>query len=573
MSRLLVYLYFSTFFYKNLVSAIVASHMTALEKQIVDLRPYQITAFIKDTAIVKTNDFFKSIICKVPAVTVDLPKNLNQSLVVSSIDLPRKSNLLVILQDKIDFDGIQSNLENYIQVSPIKIRPKCLVIFNDTLTSHDLKTIRSVLLYGWSRKFLDFTIVNLNVGEIFYFNPFLNIISNDNILTANIFPNKLKNMNKYTLRTVFIHHRPYSFDEEVDNITNYHGVDVELLYVSASVLNFRSNFVYYANFTSPLEPLQNYENDLFPGHSSLLLELYSSLEIGKAVTFHEICAVTAYSSTFKMEVSIAKLLLLTSNIILGFLIAILIHCILAITKSDSDIFEYIRLLLGQSTTKVPKTFFGKMALLLLGLFSMTFFPDIVSNLTQVFVNHEEKEIFTFKDILDSDLQPYINFLDNLGISKYDDESYEDVKSIIIVSPDEDACLNMAMKQEKVICIVSGSNAEMYMRKYKSSSGRPLIKKASIEFSKAPETLAFPPASPYVEAFDNITQTMLEAGIMKRIKSKYFDVPPAEENYADKIIEDRDDEMVFTASLTISLFGFTISILIFIIEVLFKGVKK
>lgn len=176
----------------NFVTCKHLNHVTTLQRQIIDSRPYQATVFTRNSV---RNYFFKELTSNVPAVIVDLTKNLNQSLIPPNINLTRKSNLLVLIQDQLDFEDVKSNLELFIKLSPIKIRPKCLVIFNYTTSNHNL--IRSVLLYGWSKKFLDLTVINLNNGEVFNYNPFSNVFGHNQAKSADIFPIKLKNMNGY----------------------------------------------------------------------------------------------------------------------------------------------------------------------------------------------------------------------------------------------------------------------------------------------------------------------------------------------------------------------------------------
>lgn len=507
MFKLLFYWCLVTLCYSDFIVPNNLSHMFQLRRQITSLKTHQVTVFTRDTTITKTNNLFGNLTGRTPAVIIDLGKNLyKQSSLAPAISLGRSSNLLIIFQDEFDPTEVKLNLEKFIQLSPIKIRPKCLVLFNDA--TNNSYAIQSILVYGWSKKFLDLTIVNMNNGIIFSYNPFFNVFNHNSIFSKNIFPNKLINMNKYSVRIPFRNYRPYMFKIKVKEITEYFGMDIDIYKFFESELKFKINFIHNKNFnfiTHTLKLAKISEIDLLPGRVSVLFNL--PLETGIVVTFHEICAVSA--NLFQTVLSIIKLVSVASNIILVFSIVHLIHRILVIMKIDSNIFEHIRLLLGQSTNKIPKNSLGKMIVLLFGLFSIIFFPNIVSQLTQVFVNKEEKSISSYKDVLDADLQPYVNFIHNLKL-RNDDEFLEAIKSKTIETANENRCLNMAVKQAKVICITSQAKAEIYIKKYEKFDGSPLVRKTDLDFPKSPETFTFAPASPYVEAFDRLTRITFEA---------------------------------------------------------------
>lgn len=305
---------------KNLISP------TALQKQIISLKPYQVTVFRRNNVSVHTTNFIINLATNMSAVIVDLPNILNQSLLAPVIKLPRESNLLEFLQDKLDLEDVQSSLENFIGLSPIKIRPRCLVIFNDTHDNYE--SIRSVLLFGLSRKFLDFNVVNLSSGEIFNYDPFFKVLNHHQIISADVFPDKLKNMNKYPVRIPFLTLKPYLYKTEANNITEYHGINAEIFKFLESALNFKISYFHDENFlNSPIKASESLKFDLLPGHLSLSLKLYTKLEIGKVVSYHELRAVTPYSNSFQLQLSIIKLLFLVSNIIFAFFIAIFAHYI------------------------------------------------------------------------------------------------------------------------------------------------------------------------------------------------------------------------------------------------------
>lgn len=454
--------YFSLilFYTINFIELKTSNHESALFKQIIDFKSYQMILFSKSSTVLNANALMKNTeISQIPTVMIDVYSN--QSNFPSDINLSRKS-LLVHIQDEFNFNEIQLNVENFTRMSRVKMRPKYLVICNDI--HHDQSVIKSILLFGLSKKFLDLTVVNIRSGEVFFYNPFSKVLAQFLLGSASIFPNKIKNMMNFPLRIPFFDYQPYFMKEQQHNFTEYSGIEVDSHKFLASALNFEIKYIQSEKidtFESDIKLITAEKRDILAGRYPLFWELYKTLEIGKVITYAETCAVTSYQKTLHMELSLSKLAFLASNIILAFSIANLIHCILLVLKIESDIFEVIRSVLGQARVKIPKTFFGKTLLLLLGLFSMLFFPDIVAELTQILENREEKSISTYNEILDADLQPYA-FAIHLKL-RADDEFLEVMLSKTIEFA-EDECLNLAIQGKNVICFVSVSKAKMYLKK-------------------------------------------------------------------------------------------------------------
>lgn len=547
------------FFSINLVTLENVYSKPTLVKEINRLRPHQLTIFTRKSAGSGQNYFFNNLISKIPAVILDTHENTIQSTIARSLNnLTRKSNLLMILQDKLDPEEIKANVETFIKLTPKRIRPRLLIVCDDTFRRDNLT--ESILKYGWSRKFLDMTIVSLRNGEMLYFNPFSNRFNLKS--TAPIFPNKLRNMRKYPLKIDYWDEVPWLFTKKIGNVTEHCGLDVDFLKLLETSFNFKMIF----NHSETIDYV-----DLIPGRHPLTLENYYSRETGTVVTFYESCAVIADKNVFQFELSFFKLLIKVTNLIVTFSIINLIHCLLVIMKVDSDMFEYITTLLSQPRVQLPRAVIQKNLLLSLGLFSMFFFPDIIGKLTEIFIDSQEKSISTYKDILDANLQPYGSKYD-LGF-RDQDEHLNDLL-LRVIEHDNDAgsrCLEMAVKKQNVICIVSTQKAKMFMKIYKKSNGKPLLKITDIDFPTFPEGMNHALASPYIEAFDKVTQSLFEAGIVGKITEKFIKNISVVDY--DDDFEDRNSPVIYKQSLSVIFIGLTISALIFIFELCIRFIKK
>lgn len=100
-------------------------------------------------------------------------------------------------------------------LSPVVIRPKCLLIFYGIMygiKNHGFrKAVHKLLYFAWSLKLLDFTILHLILKKderFFYLGPFknrfLNFQLNDNP-TSVLFPNKLVGVQNFTIPSKLLH--------------------------------------------------------------------------------------------------------------------------------------------------------------------------------------------------------------------------------------------------------------------------------------------------------------------------------------------------------------------------------
>lgn len=151
------------------------------------LKPYQMTIF-RDCSIGKNNkeDFiFQKITNRISVVTIDLHKmnnsNNNRSLSMPVMKNPRKSSIHIIFEQENNHNSELNKtydiIDKIVEISPIPMRPKCLVILcNKNMTFEN--NIIKLLHHAWMKKFLDFTILNLNSSRasyLIYYNPFTKI--------------------------------------------------------------------------------------------------------------------------------------------------------------------------------------------------------------------------------------------------------------------------------------------------------------------------------------------------------------------------------------------------------------
>lgn len=177
----------------------------------------------------------------------------NQTLQMKNFQNPRQSSIYVIIHginsEKSKPRKINNILNKLVEISPIKMRPKCLILHfdhNNFLPSE----AEEILQYGWSLKFLDLTILRINscnaLIDYFNYNPFKKTFNTGYLKNKNdLFPDKLVDVNKYPLKIPVFQFPPYlSFRIKNGSVVNVKGEKYyKYLKTVAENFNFKLSFI------------------------------------------------------------------------------------------------------------------------------------------------------------------------------------------------------------------------------------------------------------------------------------------------------------------------------------------
>lgn len=171
---------------------------------------------------------------------------------------PRKLNFYVVVYPSIDLmtnlSKFKLSLDLMVDIAPRPTRPRLLLILfgYETLPK---TLIESVLLFAWSRKFLDFTIIDQFSVTYHYYNPFLQRYFFDSYVQGvNLFPNKLSNLYGYRLKAAATNNPPYVILKRNETghplLDRKTGSSFRTLRILAKQMNFTyefppSSFEYY----------------------------------------------------------------------------------------------------------------------------------------------------------------------------------------------------------------------------------------------------------------------------------------------------------------------------------------
>lgn len=147
------------------------------------------------------DDLFKKIVEQVPSTIIDFSKiESNRTFAMKTFQNPRQSTIYIILQGKntAKFEPMKMKhiLSRLASMSPLKMRPKCLVMKLGSLSE-------GVFYHAWTLKFLDFTVLSVSNGRMNYisYNPFKKTYDRGYLKNeTDLFPEKLTDVNKHPMK-------------------------------------------------------------------------------------------------------------------------------------------------------------------------------------------------------------------------------------------------------------------------------------------------------------------------------------------------------------------------------------
>jgi hypothetical protein len=386
------------------------------------------------------NIFVRKVGSVLPYLIIDLTRvtNKNQFLLVT-----KRTTIYILLQisnvynDVNNYERTKASIDILFNLPVPSFHPKCLIIyFRNNL--HSEKSFKNILIYAWSKKFIDISIININSknsAEIFYYNPFSMIhISQKYTSKVNIFPDKIINTHGYELKLPYIARLPYIIKNSKNT---YDGTELRIIKYVANILNFNLTFIDYTT-----ENLNNVIQDIQSGVLNLLsfslainhpvLRNFSKLAQGKIFTFDSFCVVV--SPTFRtnaiMIYAPLKTMLLIMFGIGTVIVIIILTDYLKISQERLNRYDIVRLILGASGVKQPKKTRDRFIFISIVFLSLSYLEDIYSTFTDYELSNTEIPLKNFQDVLNSKLTPYASASGYKWIFEYPDQQLEEIRSKI-----------------------------------------------------------------------------------------------------------------------------------------------
>jgi hypothetical protein len=551
------------------------SVVSTLVQHITNYDYYQIAIFLNraNNNVSNNYDLLEKISRNNPTIVIDMSKLQLQSADIYKSRhyiFKRKSTLLIIIQRTFNSDDVLRTLDFYIELLLKGMRPRCLIVISDRVSSKIL--IENNLYYAWKRKFLDVTVINVNIeedkvnAEILNYNPFSETYNYEQYTSkTDIFPDKLRDLKRYDLRVPFINSEPDMFVERtINNVIEYDGSGFSIIKYVGYALNFHINVdTGFGSFVSAFNQLKNSNFNLmcFPLFITESL-INEKLEIGKIHSFETYRAMIIPRTTLSMSVSFITFLPFALSVLVIFLGTYALN----IARKHLRVFDILRLIFGQPALTPPKKVPERIVFITIAILSIIFLPTIIAKITGVIVSQQPPPIDSFKDAVNAKLQPYA-FHGLLELLSNDDDKYASlITSNIILYNDTDFCLRLLLTStEHTMCFTPETQAKMYANKYRKPDGSPMIKLTDLRVSLMAEALIYEEGSPFVEKFDQVVQLMVESGVWLLWGPKYLNLQSMDREGNTSV--DNKDHVVSVQLLLMYISGCLFAFCTFIVELL------
>lgn len=511
-----------------------------LSEQIRNSEVHKITFFIDDRKYTNEQDMvIKNLTQEIQFQTVDLQKLLadedNQS-VASSVFYDNLYITLSVIFHSLEFESANNIIDTLAKLSPDRTRPRCLIISFNEKSSLEYN-IGIILRSAWSKKFLDFSILTVNLNRnipncqatIYNFNSFdTRIMQNLFNASTYVFPNKLRNVKGYPMKLPFFHAPPFMTVKHHQNGTiEVEGRHFLFLEFAIKAMNFTTEFTFEIVDPSSAinssnmvrEALKRGDINIISAPSAMTPnEQYKIVEL-----VHEcepLVAVVPILRTITFKIPL-KILFCTFFIIPTIVVGLIyVMHLLRIIRDEWKGFNMMQLLLGVPTSMLSQKAANRIIYLSVIIISMTYSMNFFSIILDINLEQSEVPFNSYRDLDRSQFPTYIFelYYDRVfsGIS---DVHLINLKNRTHTTNNIRGCLQSIESGEKAICILSFWAIEDKMSDYRKNDNSAAIKVANTPLQCNRLGYVFEPASPFTERFAQIQLKIRESGIWYMLSTK------------------------------------------------------
>lgn len=179
------------------------------------------------------------------------------------------------------------------------------------------------------------------------------------------------------------------------------------------------------------------------------------------------------------------------------------------------------------------------------------------------MNHE---FYNLEDIINSKMTIYTDYL----IDEYDNVEVKKLHELSNKNMESSHCIDILMKTQNVMCVMLSARAKHFINKYSTSVGINIMKIAKISLRNDFLQLLYEKSSPFAEEFDRNIRLIEEAGLPKiweldyEVNKTIYDLKPKKTDFTEEIL---------TKYIAIPVIGYTLSILIFVFELVSKYLRN
>lgn len=552
-----------------------------------DENPYQVTIFMNRKESLNVSAELQAITAKFlqryPAVVIDVTKisscHDDRSLHLSVLRNPRHVSLHVVLHHHSNSDkhselNLQFLVDFFVKVSPKYTRPKCILLCLNCGNESE-KFFESVLLYAWSKKFLDFSIINANEDSnealLYFYNPhYKNFSKQIFTLKIPIFPDKLHNVNGYPLNLSIYYLPPYmSYDiDQNGNLSNIDGPFYNLLLIAMEAIHLSPLFtLIFRKYDPLLQMLELIEKNLLKdtlnmhavsllSHSVKSTDILS-VEVEYNRTNTIIVVPRLFTNQLKISSDMVAFIVITPLIVSGLSYMV---TFLKLTTEHLAIFSIFQAIFGISVLKQPETNPIRIIFLCAVLLSFGYSIDLYSDIVNINVVRVEVPFNSFKEIDESGLKPMVDRVHAIKTWKIENKHMQNIIDKATEVSNLRTCIDIARKNRSAVCITSVPTATMHVQRYVE------IKIAKPVIFRRKQAFMMQRASPYIEKFRQVFTRLHESEIHQKLL--------ALNKFSNSSKEVKKNDKTFHYDFCIQLLlilsvGYSFSAFIFLIEQMMK----
>ncbi|KAL7299636.1 hypothetical protein TKK_0007398 [Trichogramma kaykai] len=451
------------------------------------------------------------------------------------------------------FDEFSKSLKFIVELSPRRARPYCLVMILVEALEHLIPSerINELLLYAWTKQFLDLTIAQSYEDEgsttlLYNYNPFDNDYSMQRYrrgsMEAIVFPDKMRNMKQYPLKVSAVRRSP-SLNYELDadgKIVAINGSDYGMALVLSQKLNFRISWVPFgaSSYSQPLPGA-----DLDSDATILDFIINGSIDLGanqvylhfafrskdrqgeRAVStwYDDYCAlvpVEAPPPMGRLRTGVIDIMLT----VLGHVsFARIVAMWLRFSPRHWEAHRVYQAILGSPTTRQPVRNAERLFFLCLIVVSFQYSLEIYSGLTKISLRQaNDGPYHTLMDLARSNLTVEMNA--NHYNMTFDncDGALKQLRAKIKFVQDPMSCPQRLLRHRNVACLMDRSVAKSFVAEESGHGAEdgtdgnagpaPRMKILREYLWTAPKGCILSEASPYIVEASRVMRQVLEAGL-------------------------------------------------------------
>ena len=474
---------------------------------------------------------------------------------------------VVILHISNDMKQAEQFLTNLRYLNDLDPRPKVLLIyFHNNLW---VNSFESITKYAWTLKYLDFTVIAVNINKrcpdpiTYLFDPFRNISYNSRF-EENLFPDKLMNGNGYRLSAIRSDIITMDKSGNLNSERIYSHAMISALSISLKKLNLSlafSDLNYKAAIKKGVESNIYLKIKANGRMDFKRIYLYLTGDCEKYIAVVPILnESTKLSNFYSILVYIS-----TFSIIIG-----LAPCAKIFFKNNNqfwNLFNILQQLMGVPTQVPPHNVGEKIFMLCFSIIGFSYSSSFYSSIVDMTLIRDVTPFDSFEKILNSRLEIYTDFPSLLPIFNYSiDASVKKIANTILL-PDKrkGKCLKQLRLGRKIICIDSETNIKSYFRRHPECHAimkitKPILCCLHLRYK-------FEMGSPYIMKLQILFDKIAESGIPKYHTIAKFQDRPVYNNQEEEI------HIISTILLIILAVGYFLSFLTFLIEIITRNFQK